>query len=153
MRGDSPVKQYQGRLGFGIPVRTMNPLRCAASIDTGVLLPRSLQTVEANNLCPQRLREFDDLEISHPSRPGLDSGNRETVDVPSLSLASRRQLLLGQAVVIANSSNLFANHVFSLGHLCAYEHRTLAEGCAVVCARTRNNVVDGATPTTEESTR
>ena len=111
------------------------------------------QTVKPNDRSSQRLCKLDDLEVANPSRTRLDASDRESVDVPSLPLASRRKLLLRQAVVIANSPNLFANHIFSLGHLCAYEHSTVADSCCVVCARMRNNVLDGAARQTNSAGR
>jgi hypothetical protein len=60
---------------------------------------------------------------------------------------------LRQPMVVANSPDLLANHIFSLGHLCAYEHSTVADSCWFVCARMRNNVLDEAARATESSGR
>lgn len=101
--------------------------------------------VEPDDCRAQRLCEFEDLEITHPPRSRLDSSDREPVNVPTLPLTPCCEFLLRKTVMVTNPSNLFANHVFSLGHLCAYEHRSLAKPRLAVCARTRNK--DGTRPT------
>ena len=132
MREDAQIALCSHRLVFAVQV----------SVKTAAGSFSLFQAVEPDDRRAQRPCEFDDLEVSDPSRPGLDPRDRESVDVPSLPLAPCRKLRLRQTVMVTNPPHLFTDHVLSLGHLCAFEHRSLAESWSSMCARTRNNGVD-----------